>query len=774
MLNSTEASKIYNIAHNIECVTFFCEENWSSLQKKVDIDTGHCVYECYSISNKYEYRGKCYNKCPENTYIYNYHCYTKEEICNPNCKVCDIIVSNFSISSICTSCYSDQYLYNEKCVDHCPNGYYYDELDSSIKICKCELTKCKSCSNESLSKNLCISCNEEDNYYPKFNDTENYGEFINCYNETNAGFNYYLDINDKYYKECYISCATCKEKGNSTNHNCLTCANDYTYELNIYNGAINCYQSCPEDFNKLIKEKNKCIDDCSKDLDYKYEFRNSCHQDCPHNISVKSEIKNFYCEVICPKEYPFEIIKTQSCVSNCTISETQNGLCKINYISNDKNDKEAEEKVVANIKEEITKDFNTSDIDKGEEVTIEQKGSTITITTTENQKNDKSYNKTTINLSQCEDKIKDEYHIPKNKSLYILKIDVNQEGLKIPKIEYEVYYHLFGDSLIKLNLTVCKDSKIDLSIPIVITESLDKDNQSSGYYNGICYSYTSEDGTDISLSDRKEEFVNNNLTVCEEDCDFINYDNELEKAICSCKVKTNSTTKIGDIVIDRDKLLKSFTNIKNIANIKILMCYKLIFKLKAFKNNYANIIIIIIMLLFLVTLVIFYCKGYSYLKKLMNVIKFFKLNPKLKKKFLKDSKEKKKKKKKKKNKLNNKRKSRNPNILEINETKNNSNPTKRNKKQKTIVDNFVFSNHLNTDQKNKDENSDNPDEKNNGNIDTNNLANLITTRKTRRSKKININIKEYNFPDNLNKKQIYEIFLKIQRKADVELNDFSF
>ena len=262
-------------------------------------------------------------------------------------------------------------------------------MDLSIKICKCELIKCKSCSNESLSKNLCISCNEEDKYYHKLNDTENIGEFINCY-KTNSILNYYLDINDKYYKKCYISCATCKEQGNYTNHNCLTCAHDYTYELNISGTTINCYRSCPENYGKVIKEKNKCIEDCSKDSDFKYEFRNSCYQDCPHNISVKSEFKNFYCEVICPKEYPFEIIKTQSCVSNCTISERQNGLCKINYISNDENDKEAEEKVIANIKEEITKDFNTSDIDKGEDVTIEQKGSTITITTTENQKNDKS------------------------------------------------------------------------------------------------------------------------------------------------------------------------------------------------------------------------------------------------------------------------------------------------------------------------------------------------------------------------------------------------
>ena len=95
--------------------------------------------------------------------------------------------------------------------------------------------------------------------------------------------------------------------------------------------------------------------------------------------------------------------------------------------------------------------------------------------------------------------------------------------MKIPKIAYEVYYPLFGDNLIKLNLTVCKDSKIEISIPVVLTDDIDQINPASEYYNNICYTYTSEDGTDISLSDRKNNFVNNNLTICEEDFNFNGY-----------------------------------------------------------------------------------------------------------------------------------------------------------------------------------------------------------------------------------------------------------
>ena len=93
-----------------------------------------------------------------------------------------------------------------------------------------------------------------------------------------------------------------------------------------------------------------------------------------------------------------------------------------------------------------------------------------TITTTSNQQNtDKNKNNTTINLGQCESKLKDNYNISENDTLYILKIDINLEGLKIPKIEYEVYYPLYNKTLSTLNLSICKYTKINLSIPIDIS-----------------------------------------------------------------------------------------------------------------------------------------------------------------------------------------------------------------------------------------------------------------------------------------------------------------
>ena len=131
---------------------------------------------------------------------------------------------------------------------------------------------------------------------------------------------------------------------------------------------------------------------------------------------------------------------------------------------------------------------------------------------------------TTIDLGIAENILKEAYYIPYNDSIYILIIDVNQEGMKIPKVEYAVFYLDDENNLKQLHLSICKNVKIEVSIPVEINDIIDKYNSSSGYYNDLCYTLTSQYGTDICLKDRKNEFIDNNLTLCEENCELISYD----------------------------------------------------------------------------------------------------------------------------------------------------------------------------------------------------------------------------------------------------------
>ena len=64
--------------------------------------------------------------------------------------------------------------------------------------------------------------------------------------------------------------------------------------------------------------------------------------------------------------------------------------------------------------------------------------------------------------------------------------------MKIPKIEYDIYRKSLDQILEKLILSICDNTQIYLYIPVNINENIDVLNSSSGYYNDLCYTATTE------------------------------------------------------------------------------------------------------------------------------------------------------------------------------------------------------------------------------------------------------------------------------------------
>ena len=160
--------------------------------------------------------------------------------------------------------------------------------------------------------------------------------------------------------------------------------------------------------------------------------------------------------------------------------------------------------MLKNIEKGFTSDdFNATNLEEGKNEIIEYKKFKVTLTTSQNQKNNTKNNETSIDLGICETLLRSEYNSSDNETLFMKKIDIIQEGMRIPKIEFDVYAKLSGSNLVKLNLTICEDSKMSLSVPVEISENLDKLNMSSDYFNDLCYKASSEGGTDIILNDRK-------------------------------------------------------------------------------------------------------------------------------------------------------------------------------------------------------------------------------------------------------------------------------
>ena len=89
-----------------------------------------------------------------------------------------------------------------------------------------------------------------------------------------------------------------------------------------------------------------------------------------------------------------------------------------------------------------SENYNTSKLDKGEDEYIEFNKILITLTTKENQRNNTNNTLTTIYLEECESSLRTYYNISNTTMLYLKKIDISQEGMKIPKVEYDIYCKL--------------------------------------------------------------------------------------------------------------------------------------------------------------------------------------------------------------------------------------------------------------------------------------------------------------------------------------------
>ena len=291
------------------------------------------------------------------------------------------------------------------------------------------------------------------------------------------------------------------------------------------------------------------------------------------------------------------------------------------YIKKSKNSIENsvnKEELIANLNDFIKNKIDLNYIDENKELIIpKDNDTTITFTSTNIQKNNEETNSntSTINLGKCEDTLKKVYNISNESNLYILKIDKEQKDFKIPKIEYEVFYPLNDGEMEILNLSYCKGSDIEISIPIEINDTIDKYDPKSGYYNDICYKATSDFNTDITLNDRRNEFIKYNMSLCEENCELTSYDNIKKRAKCSCDVKTSIS--LDNIQFDRKNLMKNFLDIKKITNIEIVKCYKIVFKKNNINYNFGLFFFFFMFILYFTCLTVFYCKS---LKKLIDEI----------------------------------------------------------------------------------------------------------------------------------------------------------
>ena len=506
---------------------YYCTSSYScpSQYSKLVETRNECIIDCKKDSFFiYEYKNKCYEKCPNNTKIYE-----EQKLC-------------------LDSCDDKQFEYNNICYNDCPNSTY--RIFKDRKIC---------------SEIIPI------NYY--YNETENI------------------------YMPCYENCLKCITGGNDDHNNCIECKSNYILlnephlenncfpcEFNYYINDINkdylCTENidCPNEYKKIIPEKKKCINKCINDNIYQYEYNGICYQKCP----------------------------------NETYS-TENQICYSIYESAEN---------VAQKEIENTRDYITSGKMDGNDHTLNFGNLSIVITTSENQRNQTNSNTSTIDLGKCEDTLIEIYDIKPRLPLLIYKIDYFPENSLIPIVGYEVY-HPYNYS--KLNLSYCSENTVTINLPVanVDEKNLFKYDPNSDYYRNNCYSYTTENGTDITKADKIEEFLTQNLSLCENNCKYMGYDSSNKQSNCSCYVK-NEMEEITKTVNDPNRLANEFENKDSSSSSTMVSmeCAYVLFTLDGLKKNISSYLLMGTFIYYLISMAAFIKCGYRLLKsQIKNIIR---------------------------------------------------------------------------------------------------------------------------------------------------------
>ena len=441
-----------------------CTNECFDKQKKIIFDNKQCVYNCPNFLH--EFNDICYEECPNGTKIASF-----------NNQLCEIDCPNY---------------YNfdrTECIDNIQEGYYINDSDSKY-INKCNI-KCKKCSLESIKdNNLCISCNKENGYYPKYNDIIINSLFIDCYNISPDG--YILDKENEYYQ---------------------------LSNLNLI----------PNNNLSVLINSNNCL--------------------------IDWDINSFF-------------------KGNCNSQDSKNSNSLIM------------DEIIKNMREDIIN--NKINISENSNLMIKNNDIIYQITSTDIENNKKDNNISSMILGDCEKILKEQYKIDKNKSLIILKIDYYKPDSLIPIIGYEIFH---PDTKIKLNLTYCNNTIINLNIPVSLDENnLFKYDPNSEYYTDECKPYTTKDGTDILLNDRHDEYNSNNMSICENNCLLKEYEKESKKVICECSIKYKQIV-ISEIVNDTNILSYNFTDKEQSINMFTMKCAYTLFTKDGILSNIANYIL---------------------------------------------------------------------------------------------------------------------------------------------------------------------------------------
>ena len=150
-------------------------------------------------------------------------------------------------------------------------------------------------------------------------------------------------------------------------------------------------------------------------------------------------------------------------------------------------------------------------------------------------------------------------------------VDIKRNDTNSTQVEYQVFN---PNNIEKINLSLCENTKIDIYSPIKMDyevfilakylkeQGYDIFDSLDNFYNDIFSTFNSYDNTNVILNDRRKEFYNKNITLCEDNCQYEEFDIEASKVKCICDVKTIVNSDASKVKFSPNKILENFYKIE--------------------------------------------------------------------------------------------------------------------------------------------------------------------------------------------------------------------
>ena len=480
--------------------------------------------------------------------------------------------------------------------------------------------------------------------YPEFNDTyfqvhSDYSEKFEKSTYIGKTTFYIINITEDLISNCLNNCKLC-----FSNSNCIYKEEEISSSeifssinsldnTNIIN-SIDSANNIDSTYNINNIKSTNIINgiDSTNNIDSTYNINNIDSANIINNTN-RSDIISYInfdsnSEIYNIKSYQnTEIINNSDNSPEITIIKIQNN-CSITNIINNECKETINNNQIKDTYEQIKKDILNENYTKQNTV-IKTNNAAFQITQYNNQTN--NYNISYVDIGICEEKIKTLFNIPKEESLIILKVDIKSEDSSGTYVQYEIYHPY---TLEKIDLIICKDISATINTKgnltneaILLYDSLKEYgynffDSNDAFYNDICSRYTTEYGTDLTLSDRKQLLAKqSNSSLCQKECKFISYNSLNNMVKCNCPIKNkNMTLEMTKIPNINNILFKSFYITLSNSNFRVMKCYKLLFSKEGQINNYGSYILIGIILINIILMLLCFIFGTNELKYFIQII----------------------------------------------------------------------------------------------------------------------------------------------------------